>query len=496
MNRTIIAAMLYLAIFSSSYTAAQTISPISGPDQEIDIHNLSLGDIQIIQDALIWKGGYFGLKDGRWGSMTEVALARWRSAHGYPAGKGLTVGMYANLIGGAWQLKDEVGFEVWLDPRTGSSFGYPSKLVAPEPNISRNGTDYKGTNGILIRTLKMNGDTDVRGLLNNLIKDTSKNVYRLDKPNRQVLSMSDYDWVFYLRYDRVGTNWVGFDMSYKGQSGDRDFLIAATSANFGPDGTPVWAFGQPAPLFQSVLRWVEKSKSPNAGTQPAEVPKQTEAQREIPDRTQKSAPKVTGAGTGFYLSSDGSMITAAHVVAGCQKVSLIDGTSLQIVASDNDRDIALLRAGSAPHTFLKLRRDQTLDLGERVYLFGYPYFGNVSTGLNMTEGIVTSLRGAGDNPLHFQFSAGLQPGNSGGPVIDSGGAVIGVAVARLNDSKMFAATGTIPQTMNYAVRGAVLESFLLEHGVLPEKAVPHPGIEAKDVSRSVAPSITPVLCWE
>ncbi|GGJ25216.1 hypothetical protein GCM10011320_35730 [Neoroseomonas lacus] len=155
----------------------------------------------------------------------------------------------------------------------------------------------------------------------------------------------------------------------------------------------------------------------------------------------------------------------------------------------------MLRVARTYSNIVQFRRDQTVDLGESVSLFGFPHYGTVSTSLNLTNGIITSLVGTGNDPLHFQLNAAMQPGNSGGPVLDEAGFLIGVAVARLRDDVTVRETGTIPQTMNYAIRGQVVEAFLLENGIRVEKRASHERADLREVAQRMENAVLPILCW-
>jgi hypothetical protein len=76
----------------------------------------------------------------------------------------------------------------------------------------------------------------------------------------------------------------------------------------------------------------------------------------------------------------------------------------------------------------------------------------------------------GDNPNFIQITTPVQPGNSGGPLIDSGGNIIGVVAAKLNAIKYMRATGDVPQNVNFAIALGTLKSFMMAHGVQPNEA--------------------------
>ena len=96
---------------------------------------------------------------------------------------------------------------------------------------------------------------------------------------------------------------------------------------------------------------------------------------------------------------------------------------------------------------------------------GFPYYAIAGTSLHLTTGNVSALAGVDDDPRFFSFSAPVQPGNSGGPLIDAKGAVLGLVVARLSEDFIVEATGTLPQNVNYALAEHELAAFLADAGV-------------------------------
>ncbi|MFO1210171.1 MAG: serine protease [Amaricoccus sp.] len=173
--------------------------------------------------------------------------------------------------------------------------------------------------------------------------------------------------------------------------------------------------------------------------------------------------EATSTGSGFYVSSR-VVVTADHVVDGCPRVALADGTELTVVASDADLDVAALMTPERSRSWLSLASGK-VRLGQRVHAAGFPYYSIAGTSLNLTSGNVSALAGVDDDGRFFSFTAPVQPGNSGGPLIDARGSVLGLVVARLSEDYIVEATGSLPQNVNYALREDELADFLRRSGV-------------------------------
>ncbi len=105
-------------------------------------------------------------------------------------------------------------------------------------------------------------------------------------------------------------------------------------------------------------------------------------------------------------------------------------------------------------------------LGEAVEAFGYPLTDVLSKSGNFTLGNVSALVGIGEDSRYLQISAPVQPGNSGGPLLDQNGNLVGVVSAKLNALKLMLATnGDIPQNVNFAIKSSIVANFLETNGV-------------------------------
>jgi S1-C subfamily serine protease len=174
-------------------------------------------------------------------------------------------------------------------------------------------------------------------------------------------------------------------------------------------------------------------------------------------------------GTGFYVSGDGYIITNWHVAGNCASIQTPDGIVLSYVSSDKAADLALLHAVSKkPPSVAEFRQSEAV-VGESVIVFGYPLPGLLSTSGITTNGTVNAVSGVGNNPRDIQISAPVQPGNSGGPLLDQYGRVIGVVVAKLDAGKVAEMTGDIPQNVNFAIKARQVFDFLKKSNVNPQK---------------------------
>jgi S1-C subfamily serine protease len=175
-------------------------------------------------------------------------------------------------------------------------------------------------------------------------------------------------------------------------------------------------------------------------------------------------------GTGFFVTADGYLLTNNHVVAGCSSVAMRNGTPLELVGRSPSVDLALLKANAAPTTFATFRSGPSPRRGDSVVAFGFPLVDILSSEGNVSAGIVSATAGLQDDVRYIQVSSPLQPGNSGGPLLDTSGHVIGVIVAKLDAVKITQITGDIPQNVNFAVHWAEVRAFLDEQGIQYRKS--------------------------
>jgi S1-C subfamily serine protease len=168
-------------------------------------------------------------------------------------------------------------------------------------------------------------------------------------------------------------------------------------------------------------------------------------------------------GSGFFVSSNGHVVTAAHVVEKANEVEIFNqnfSTSAKVVYKDKSLDVAILKADKTKTPFLPIIPSSKVEVATEVFTLGFPQIQIQGSEPKYTKGSISSLSGFEGNRKLFQISVPVQPGNSGSPLLNFKGEVIGVVVARLNSVGILINKGSIPQNVNYAIKSSFVLPFL------------------------------------
>jgi S1-C subfamily serine protease len=207
--------------------------------------------------------------------------------------------------------------------------------------------------------------------------------------------------------------------------------------------------------------------------------------QEAQQKNNKSKRKPTSSyGSGFYVSASGHIITNYHVIKGCKEFSIGDEnskTAVSLVAEDRNNDIALLKAAKT-NWFAFIRGGRGIRQGNDIITYGYPLSGLLSSSAKITTGVVNSLSGMSNDYRYMQISAPVQPGNSGGPLLDRYGNVVGIVTAKINAMQVQKITGDIPQNINFAIKASFIRDFLDANEVNYETRLSKNRKEASDIA--------------
>jgi S1-C subfamily serine protease len=169
-------------------------------------------------------------------------------------------------------------------------------------------------------------------------------------------------------------------------------------------------------------------------------------------------------GAGVVASADGLVLTNHHVVKECDAISVRDADEQRstdaIVGTDVANDLALLKAQRVFAVSASFRRDAPLQAGESVTVVGFPLAALLGFEPNVAFGYVSAVGGLRGDASRFQISAPIHKGNSGGPILDQRGQVIGIVTSKLNALAVQKRMGDLPQNISFGVKGEVAQRFL------------------------------------
>ncbi|WP_158598483.1 trypsin-like peptidase domain-containing protein [Notoacmeibacter ruber] len=432
-----------------------------------------------IQDYLVWTGHYDAPIDGSIGPQTVAAIRAWQEDNGYGSDGVLAVGEAEAMGEAARSAYKTAQFTIGTDGDAGLTYGLPYSLVSVVGENEWNGLNFADPE----KTLRISSFR-IADMSTEKVETFSEHVFE-DVPGFEtsavrfengVLTIRGGDSTEILRMDaklfgdQLRGIFVWMDRDLVGQNGH---LLAAmtNSLDLAPVETP--SLFASSPSNEDGMRAISLPNAPSDG--------------EFPN----------GSGTGFVVDTNGSILTNAHVVAGCGRVEVTGLGEAQVMLEDDSLDLALLKVNGARELKAATLSSDEPMLGEDVFAFGYPLPQALGSELGFSRGSVSSMVGLRSEPTQFRMTASVQPGNSGGPLVDEEGRVIGMVTAKLDAMAVANATGDIPQSMNFAIRSSVLRDWLKAQNITFEATDRHDEYKrASAVAKDAADYTHQVVCYE
>lgn len=197
-----------------------------------------------------------------------------------------------------------------------------------------------------------------------------------------------------------------------------------------------------------------------------------------------ASPQLTYTGSGFFVTAEGHFVTSYHVVRGAERIGIRDVRGqpydAAVVKFDKSNDLALLKVDGVFKP-LPLADSRTVKRGLAVVTVGFPNIELLGLEPKLSEGIVSGLSGIQDEPSVFQVSVPTQHGNSGGPLVNMDGNVIGIVASKLSALYMLRTRGSVPENVNYAIKSNYLDE-LMQADEATQSSTPAPNRKpAKDL---------------
>ena len=218
--------------------------------------------------------------------------------------------------------------------------------------------------------------------------------------------------------------------------------------------------------------------------------------QETPPRANSTFPDSSG--SGFFVSSAGHILTNDHVIAGCAKLQIYpDGGNATIKARDRRNDLALLQTSAERVTRPAPLRSERARVGESAVAAGYPSpYALLGDSAKVTSGIVSALLGPGGDSRHLQIMAPIQSGNSGGPLLDGSGHVLGVVASKLNALCIGQTICDISQNTALAIRAEIARAFLNAHNIPYQNAPTAIALSNEEIAAEARAYTVLIECWK
>ncbi|MHA6267298.1 trypsin-like peptidase domain-containing protein [Aliiroseovarius sp. CAU 1755] len=421
-----------------------------------------------LQVALQWGGYYTSAIDGAFGAGTRRSMAAWQTDRGYDPTGVLTTRQRAELLASYQSVISSLGMTTYLDEDAGLSVAVPGAMVAFDryeaPFVHFATKDDSGVGVVLI---SQSGDQDTLYGLYDILQ--SLEIVPLDGPRERKKSSftiegADDKITSYTQAELVDGTVKGFTLIWpKGDDKRRDLALRDMKASFASLG--------PAALADT------------AGLDT------TTQSLDLLSGLEIRSPKMSR--SGFYVDANGTILTTAEAVEQCGRISINDDYDAEVTAVDTTHGLALLTAKDAlaPIAYASFQSVKPR-LKSDVAVAGYSYEGRL-TAPSLTFGTLAELRGLNGEPDLARLTLAALPGDAGGPVLDVGGAVMGMLLPAQSTQGR-----TLPDGVSFALDAATVTEFLTDNGVSTKVADKIASMDPVDLSAMAADMTVLVSCWD
>lgn len=427
---------------------------------------LSRPERKLLQKALKWEGFYTAAIDGAIGPGTRKSMAAWQRQEGYEATGVLTALQRQTLVTRYQDLLASVGTQSVVDTATGIQIDLPMALVELdryEPPFAHFKPRTK--DGVKVLLISQTGDAaTLRGLYDIMqtLEIVPLNGARQIKGKSFTLSGENAEISSYTYAALANGQVKGFTLVWPTGTDKRHSLVLNAMKN----------------SFRALPDTVLPDVYGDPGAQSVDL------------MSGLTVRKADLSRSGFYVSGDGGVLTTAQVVQSCQRVTLDETQEASVAAVDPALGLALLRPTTplAPVRFARLRAG-TPRLNSEIAVSGYSYGGMLGAP-TLTFGTLADLRGLAGEANVDRLALQATPGDAGGPVLDNGGAVVGMLLPADN-----AGNRRLPAGVSFAANASAISDFLGAQGITLASLDGFENVAPEDLTLVGADMTVLVSCW-
>ncbi len=419
------------------------------------------------QTYMVWTGDYESAIDGSYGRGTRAAIKGFQEREGYKPTGYLTEMQVALLQQRYDESIARLGVVKVRDLDAGIEIEMPGKLVefsSFEPPFVHYSS--KGDSKVRVMLISQSGGrSELRGLYD--IMETLDYVpeegYRARKRDSFVLSGRNDDVVSYTYANTKNGILKGFTLIWKPKIDDLMQPFATIMYN---SFTPIEDY-----VLDETIGYDNGEDGPLDLTSGLETAK--------PNRS----------ATGFLISAEGVVLTHIANIAECERVTVGDEIDMRLMARNPKVSLAVLTPNATyrPASYA-LFSDENPEVGTEITVSGYS-FPDVMEIATLNFGTLTGTKGMLGNQNHVRISAFLEDGDTGGPVLDDRGAVIGMRLERGPTAQ------DLPEYVNFALKSEHIMALLDRHSVAYRKSTAFESADVEDVALMAGDFTVKVSCW-
>lgn len=418
-----------------------------------------------LQIALRWAGVYDAGIDGAFGAGTRNAMAAWQSQNGFDATGILTTAQRAALMGQYNAVLDGLDMRLVQDERAGIRIEMPTAVVGFD-RYEAPFALYEPTGDLQARVLLISqpGDRQSMGGLYEIMQTLE--IVPLEGPR-----------------ERTGSSFT--------LTGTNSRITSHTEVTL-RDGhikgfTLIWPVGDEERRTRVLGLMQSSFATSDAVLDPARV---SDAGQAVDLVSGLEIRRPIATVSGFFVDAGGAVVTSSEAVATCGRITLDDVYDATVAARDPALGAAVLRPESAlaPRAVASFRQGRP-QLASEVAVAGYP-FGGVLSAPTLTFGALEDIRGLHGEEQFDRLALAAQAGDAGGPVVDAGGAVLGMLLPKTQDGR------ALPDDVALAVDASALQAFLSEAGLRSSVAQGETAMAPEDLTAAAGAMTVKVSCWE